>query len=106
MRLPEPLAAFFAAANARDAGKTAGFFTADAVVKDEAREHRGTEAVRGWIEDTNAKYRPSFDPKQVTGSADRPQVETVVSGDFAGSPARLRYSFHLDHGKIARLEIA
>lgn len=106
MRLPEPLAAYFAAANARDAGKAVAFFAADAVVRDEGHEHHGTEAIRGWIEGTNANYRPAFEPKSVTGSADRPQVETVVSGDFAGSPVRLRYSFQLDNGKIARLEIA
>jgi ketosteroid isomerase-like protein len=106
MRLPEPLPAYFAAANARDVGRIVAFFTADAVVRDEKREHRGHDAIRAWIEDTNARYRPAFEPGKASGSADRPQVEVVVSGEFAGSPARLRYSFRISGGKIARLEIA
>ncbi len=55
-RLPEPLANYYAAVNARDNERVLGLFAEDAVVKDEGNEHRGHDAIRSWMHETTRKY--------------------------------------------------
>jgi hypothetical protein len=58
------------------------------------------------MEHTTRKYRVSVDVKQIEPVGSRLIVSGLVSGDFPGSPAMLRYAFILSGSKIARLEIA
>jgi len=104
--LPPPLAAYYEANNRHDIDAMVAPFAEDAVVRDEGREHHGRAAIRSWIEDTTRKYRVTVDIKQVGAADDRLIVSGLVSGDFPGSPAMLRYAFSLSGSKIARLEIA
>jgi ketosteroid isomerase-like protein len=103
--LPAPLVAYFAAKNRHDIDGMLAPFSASAVVWDEGEERSGHAAIREWMEGTTRKYRVSVEVTGVTVDADRTLVTALVSGNFAGSPATLRYAFTLDGGEIARLDI-
>ena|SRR5258706_13553862 len=104
-KLPEPLAAYYAAKNVHDIDAMLATFAEDASVKDEGREHRGREAIRLWMEETTKKYRVTVDVLEVSAADGKTLVTALVSGNFAGSPARLHYVFALAQEKISRLEI-
>jgi hypothetical protein len=104
--LPEPLAAYFAAANARDPDRVAACFAENAVVHDEGREIRGRSGVRAWAQHTGRIYRYTATVTAVEETADRTIVTVHLTGDFPGSPINLRYRFKLVQGQIASLEVA
>lgn len=102
--LSPAIAGFFQAHNS---GKTDDFldlFTADAVVQDEEREHRGG-AIKVWIDGAIAKYQPQADVTKLTEAGQQTIATTQVSGNFPGSPVQLHYQFTLKDGKIAALTI-
>jgi ketosteroid isomerase-like protein len=106
-KLPEPLASYYAAVNARDNERVLALFTEAAVVADEREEHRGRVAIRSWMQGTATKYGPiNVEPKDHAERGGTTVVTCTVSGDFRGSPATLRYTFTLEHQSIARLTIA
>jgi ketosteroid isomerase-like protein len=105
-QLPLPLATYYEAKNQHDINGMLAPFAEDAVVKDEGQEHHGRAAIRSWMEHTTRKYRVTIDVKQIESVDVRLIVSGLVSGDFPGSPAMLRYAFTLSGSKIARLEIA
>jgi hypothetical protein len=101
-KLPNPIKAYFAAANAHDADAMAACFTRDAVVRDEGRDWT---AIREWSEEVSRKYKPTVSVLGITESGGRTVVTGRVSGSFPGSPIDLRHLFTLEGDKIARLEI-
>ena len=105
MNLPEPIPAYFAAANAFQAEVAAAHFTPDAHVHDENHDHVGREAVRAWIEDSSRKYRPQIEVLSADAQGDEVLVTNRISGDFPGSPIELKFAFTLRDGQIARLNI-
>ena len=101
----EPVLKYFAAQNAHDIDAMLASFSADALVIDEGKDRRGLAAIRGWIEETTRKYRPSV---AILSSVETPAGTTAtvrVSGTFPGSPIDITYRFTLKDGKIVRLEI-
>jgi len=62
LNLPIVLQRYFEAQNAHDIEAMVACFAPDAVVRDEARDIRGTEAVRAWKKNTSAKYRIAAEP--------------------------------------------
>jgi hypothetical protein len=105
IQLPSPLAAYFAAKNKHDIDAMLAPFADDAVVKDEGAERRATAAIRSWMDDTTRKYRVTVEVKNIGEEDGRTTVSSLVSGDFPGSPAILRYAFTLSGSEISRLEI-
>lgn len=105
LRLPEPIAAYFAA-DATDSSTIARCFTADAEVVDEHRTHAGREAIARWKAEASAKYDYVSEPIAIDDLGDRTIVTARVTGNFPGSPVDLRYAFTLAGDAIARLEIA
>jgi hypothetical protein len=103
--LPEPLSAYFGAKNRHDIDAMLAPFAADAVVKDEGQERRGRAAIRAWMEETTHKYRPTAEVTGVAETDGRTVVTAMISGDFPGSPAQLRFAFTIEDDKIARLQI-
>ena len=105
-KLPDPLEAYFNAVDRGDVDAMLAPFAADAAVRDEGKTRHGRAAVREWIRETTEKYHPAFQLVDVADEgAGTTVVSGLVSGTFPGSPVRLRYSFTMDAGKIARLEI-
>jgi ketosteroid isomerase-like protein len=105
MTLPEPIAAYFTAANGDDSDSVASCFTEDAVVRDEKREMRGRRAIRDWAEETRRKYRYHAAATAMEQTGYRTVITAHLSGDFPGSPIDLPYRFTLSGAHIAALEI-
>jgi hypothetical protein len=104
LTLPGPITAYFDA-DKRDAEAVALCFIEQAVVKDEGRTHRGTAAITAWKTESARKYSYTSEPRALKRQDDRYVVTTRVSGSFPGSPVDLEFSFRLERGKIASLEI-
>jgi ketosteroid isomerase-like protein len=105
VKLPEPVASYFAGANARDADGVAASFTEDAIVHDEGGVYRGRAAIRAWAEEAGRKYRFLVEILRVAESGDQTIVTARVSGDFPGSPIDLAHRFKLANGLIGELAI-
>jgi hypothetical protein len=104
LKLPEPIAAYFAA-DCRDVETIARCFTKDAVAKDEGHSYVGLAAIRQWKSEVAAKYNYRCEPLGMEQKNGATIVTSRVTGNFPGSPVDLRYAFRLERGKIAALEI-
>ncbi len=100
-QMPETIARYFDAVNARDLDAAPLLFAADAVVRDEGGSHAGRDAIRAWMAETIRKYDFAAEPEGLSGMV----VTARVSGAFPGSPIRLSFRFELSGGLIGRLEI-
>ena len=106
INLPKPVAAYFAAEQAGDAGALAQCFAADGVVRDEGGTFTGTDAIERWNTTARANYHHTVVPLSATERDGAIVVLGRVAGDFPGSPVDLQHAFRLDGEKIASLEIA
>lgn len=104
LSLPEPIDAYFAA-DRGDAPAVARCFTKDGAVVDEGRTHTGLAAIEAWKTATSARYSYIAEPFALERKDRAYIVTSKVTGDFPGSPVNLRYTFILERGKIASLEI-
>ncbi|WP_223480058.1 MULTISPECIES: nuclear transport factor 2 family protein [unclassified Pseudomonas] len=105
--LAPAIAAYIAAANARDTSTVASFFAEDANVFDEGQHRIGTQAIAQWMQDTARRYQPKVEVLDVQLRTGKVLVHNLISGTFPGSPLELRYMFRLnEQGKIARLDIS
>lgn len=104
LELPPAIAGFFRAHNTGETENFLQLFTADAVVHDEAHDHRGA-AIKTWFDGAIAKYHPQAEVTGLTREGEQAIVAAQVSGTFPGSPAELHYKFTLEDDKIAALAI-
>jgi hypothetical protein len=104
LNLPEPIAAYFDA-DRQDGQAVARCFTRDGVVLDEGKTHSGLAAIEAWKTDSSAKYAYTARPHTLETKGRSYIVTSQVSGNFPGSPVDLRYTFILERGKIASLEV-
>lgn len=105
LNLPEPVAAYFEA-DQYDGRAVARCFTPNGRVLDEGSTHSGTAEIEAWKDASSAKYTSVAHPRTVEMLGSSYTVTSEVSGNFKGSPVDLRYTFVLERGKIASLEIA
>jgi hypothetical protein len=105
VNVPEPVAAYLAAEEAKDAEKLALCFTEHGTVRDEGEEHHGREAIQQWNQEANAKYRYVLVPLHAHAQTDEVIVRTQITGDFPGGTVELDHIFKLSGDKIASLEI-
>jgi hypothetical protein len=105
LNLPEPVAAYFAA-DRRGAGSVARCFTNDGTVVDEGRTHVGPAAIEAWKAAASAEYSYTAEPIAIEQHERKYVVTCRVTGSFPGSPLDLRYTFMLERGRVAFLEIA
>jgi hypothetical protein len=104
LSLPDPIEAYFEA-DRRDGHAVARCFTNDGVVVDEGRTHAGHAAIEAWKIAASAQFPYVTEPFALEKKARKYIVTSRVTGDFPGSPVDLRYTFTLERGKIASLEI-
>ena len=104
INLPKPIAAYFAAEKAGDAGALARCFASDGVVHDEGGS-TGRAAIERWNTTARAKYHHTVVPLSATDGDGAIVVLCRVAGEFPGSPVELRHVFRLDDETIASLEI-
>ena len=105
LKLPEPIATYFAA-DKRDEAAVARCFTERAIVKDEGQTYSGVAAIATWKREASARYSYTSEPFALEQNDDRYVVRSRLTGSFPGSPVDLRFVFRLERGKIAFLEIA
>ena len=105
MTLPESIAAYFASEPDATEGALASIFTANAVVHDEGKEHRGLDAIRDWRIDTMRRTPFTARPLSIAEKDGVVIVPTEVAGSFPGSPLTLNHCFTLRDGRVAALEI-
>ena len=104
LKLPEPIAAYFAA-DKGDGDAVAQCFTEIAVVTDEEQSYRGRVAISRWRSEAAVKYHYTSEPVALEQDGDTFVVTGHLEGDFPGSPVDLQYRFVLDGDKISTLEI-
>jgi hypothetical protein len=105
LSIPGPIADYFDEDKRGDPEAVSRCFTPKATVKDEGRTHTGRAAIRQWKAAATAKYSYTSEPFAVDEAVGRYVVRSRLTGSFPGSPIDLKYSFRLEHGKIASLEI-
>ena len=103
--VPEPVAAYLAAEEAKDADALSRCFTEDGTVHDEGRDYRGRNSIRQWKQEVDTKYRYVLQPINVQTHGDKVTVRARLTGEFPGSPIELDHIFSLSNNKIASLEI-
>jgi hypothetical protein len=104
LSLPEPIEAYFEA-DRRDGHAVARCFTNDGTVMDEGRTHTGLAAIEAWKTAASAQFSYISEPFALEKKARQYLVTSRVTGAFPGSPVDLQYTFTLERGKIASLEI-
>lgn len=105
LNMPESLAIYFALAPSATVAELSAAFTDDAVVRDEARRHRGILAIHDWRVETMKRTPFTARPLAVEQHDGEFVVPAEVTGSFPGSPLTLTHRFALRDGRIAALEI-
>lgn len=103
--LPQAIAGYIDAANARAPERLATHFNIDAVVHDEGHERRGREEIAAWARDTGMRYRSTIEATGLEVADGLHLLRATVRGNFPGSPVTLHFHFQLQSGAIQSLEI-
>ena len=102
---PEPIAAYLAAEEAKDADALSRCFVEAGIVHGEVRDYRGRDAIRQWKQGADEKYRYALQMVNAQMHGDEVTVRARLTGEFPGSPVELDHIFKLSNNKIASLEI-
>jgi len=105
LNVPEPVAAYLAAEEAKDADALSRCFTEDGTVHDEGQDYHGRDSIRQWKQAADAKYRYVFQTINVQTLGELVTVRARLTGELPGSPVELDHIFKLSAYKIASLEI-
>ena len=105
IHLPPPIDLYFKAENSGDVKSLSECFAPDATVRDEGRTYKGLAAIKEWKAETKKKYNHTVSPLQVAERDAKTVLKARLAGNFPGSPVTLEFSFVLQGGKIASLEI-
>jgi len=103
--VPEPVAEYLAAEQAKDAAALSRCFTENATVHDEGQDYRGRDSIRLWKHAADAKYGCALQTLNVQTFGDLVTVRARLTGKFPGSPVELDHIFKLSGDKIVSLEI-
>lgn len=104
--LPEVIARYQAAHDARDTPLALATFAPAATVVDDGRTHRGTDEIRAWLSTEASEYTFTRTTLGARPEGAGWRVVSHLEGDFPGGVVDLRYRFELADGLITRLEIA
>jgi len=103
--VPDAVAEYLAAEEAKDADALASSFTEDGTVHDEGQDYLGCDSIRQWKQAADAKYRYVLQTINVQTFGDFVTVRARLTGDFPGSPVEVDHIVRLSSDKIASLEI-
>src|SRR5437899_13001002 len=92
---PEPIAAYLAAEEAKDADALSRCFTEDGTVHDEGRDYRGRDAIRQWKQAADEKYRYVLQMVNAQTHGNEGNVRARIAGEVHGSPVALDHIFEL-----------
>jgi predicted PhzF superfamily epimerase YddE/YHI9 len=105
LKLPDPIASYYAAEQTNDFEALARCFAAEATVRDEGATKAGRAAIAAWMAEAKGKYQHRTEILGVSGSDGAYTVSVRVSGQFPNSPVDLEQVFRLADGKIRTLEV-
>ena len=105
IHLPPPIDLYVEAENSGNVESLSECFAPDAMVRDESRTYNGLSAIKRWKAETKKKYNHSVAPLEIARRDGKTVLKAKLSGNFPGSPVTLEFSFVLEEGKIASLEI-
>ncbi len=105
LTLPNPVAAYLAAEQAKDAEQVSVCFAADGLVHDEGRTYRGRDEILRWKRAADEKYRYTMQVISAHTHGNEVTVRARLTGDFPGSPVEVNHFFKLSNDKISSLEI-
>ena len=103
--LPPAIERYIGIENSGDIEALAECFAPDATVRDESHTYQGLPAIKEWKAETKKKYNHSVAPLEIAHRDGKTVLKAKLSGNFPGSPVTLEFSFVLEGGKIASLEI-
>lgn len=103
--LPQAIAGYVEAANARAPQRLANCFNPDAIVHDEGQVRRGRSEIAAWARDTAMRYGSTIEPEGLEEAGGRHTLRATVRGTFPASPITLDFHFQLQSGAIQSLEI-
>src|SRR6266436_1118977 len=87
--IPEPIAAYLAAEETKDADALSRSFTEDGAVRDEGQDYLGRDAIRQWKQAADVKYRFVLEAVNAQTHGDKVTVPALITGEFPGSPVEL-----------------
>jgi hypothetical protein len=105
IHLPLPVDLYVKAENSGDVEALSECFASDATVRDESRTYEGLAAIKEWKAETKKKYNHRVAPLEIAHRDGKTVLKAKLSGNFPGSPVTLEFSFVIEDGKIALLEI-
>jgi hypothetical protein len=105
IHLPPAIDLYVKAENSGDVESLSQCFAPDAIVRDEHRTYEGLAAIKEWKAETKRKYNHTVEPLELAQQDGKTVLKAKLTGNFPGSPVTLSFSFVLEHGKIASLEI-
>lgn len=105
LKLPKPVAAYFAADRA-DGEAVSRCFVETAVVQDEGHTYNGRAAIKRWKEEASTKYQYTCEPLDCEDKDGKCVVTCHLFGNFPGSPTDLSIACRLIGEQIGSLEIA
>jgi hypothetical protein len=105
MPLPPPIDLYVRIENSGDIEALSECFASDATVRDESHVYHGLADIKEWKANTKKKYNHTVTPLEVVHRDGKTVLKAELTGNFPGSPVTLEFSFVLENGKIASLEI-
>lgn len=102
--LPEPIAAYLKAIT-QSTGDVARCFTLQGILNDNGQTHIGRAAINAWRAQCSKLWTYSIVPFSLELNVGVHAVHCHVAGNFAGFHKVLKFSFRLERGLIARLDI-
>jgi hypothetical protein len=98
--LPAPLRDYFDGNAALDVSAMLASFAPDTVVHDEQKTHRGSGAIKSWIEQATVGNQAIATPQAIQSDGHTHRVVARVAGAFAGSPLTLTFTFRVERGRV------
>jgi uncharacterized protein (TIGR02246 family) len=98
--VPEAVAEYLAAEEAKDADALSRCFAEDGTVHDEGQDYRGRDSIRQWKQAADAKYQYLLQTVDVQTFGDLVTVRARLTGKFPGSPVELNHVFKLSNNKM------
>ena len=105
IHLPPAIDLYVKAENSGQVQALSECFAPNATVRDEGRTYKGLAAIKEWKAETKKKYNHTVAPLEVAHRDGTTVLKAKLTGNFPGSPVTLEFSFVLEDGKIASLEI-
>ena len=103
--MPQPVMAYLASEEAKNAQALSRCFAEDGTVHDEGEDYHGRAAIQRWKEAADAKYCYVLQPIGGRTEGDTTTVLARLTGDFPGSRVDLNHIFTISQDEIISLEI-